>query len=549
MPLSYKSYYANVIMTYAVTYVSRRGRACVSQKNHFVNRIYAMAKTRYTGHMSVLPLNAEKVLAELARREQASRVLSRYAEYSLTVDPAAHHKLICQAIDELLNDEYDELIINSPPGSAKSTYTSHALPSYFMGKFPTKNVILATHTSDLSERWSRKVRNTVASPIHANVFPSSMLSEDSTAVSRWATSLGGEVLAAGVGGSILGFRADLGILDDPISGYEQAQSFTQLSKIHSWYETDFVTRLKPGAKTVLICQRLSPNDLAGYLIARNQENPTKRQRVLILPMIAKEDDPLGRAPGERLWPEWYTEQMVEDAKRDDFKWRTLYQQEPPSESGSWVSADEIQIVPPADAPMQGPTYIAADLALSVNSGDYTVHLTARVGNDLDLYIVDAHRQRSTPEDSADKACELCETYSPAEYLIDDDNASKVFMPLLARTARDTKRHVPYKSLPLRGQNKETRAAAIRGWFKRRKVFFVKAPWNEWLIREVLVFPNAMGEGVDDGIDCLSLLGRRLASMPRLVYSNEPTKPVEGRTATLQEMFDDRERSLPHRRRV
>ena len=495
--------------------------------------------------MSVLPPNAEKVLAELARREQASHVLSHYAEYSLTVTPAAHHTLICQAIDELLNDEYDELIINSPPGSAKSTYTSHALPAYFMGRFPTKNVILATHTSDLSERWSRKVRNTVASPIHSNVFPTSTLSEDSTAVSRWATSLGGEVLAAGVGGSILGFRADLGILDDPISGYEQAQSFTQLAKIHSWYETDFVTRLKPGAKTVLICQRLSPNDLAGYLIARNLENPTKRQRVLILPMEAEEDDPLGRAPGERLWPEWYTPQMVEDAKRDDFKWRTLYQQEPPSESGSWVSREEIQLVD--IAPTEGPVYIAVDLALSVNSGDYTVHLTARVGDDLDLYIVDARRERVSPEESADRACELCETYTPAEYLIDDDNASKVFMPLLARTARDTKRHVPFKSLPLRGQNKETRAAAIRGWFKRRKVFFLRAPWNEWLIREVLAFPNAMGEGVDDGIDCLSLFGRRLAAMPRLV-SVTRTETQDMRP-TLNQLWDDRERSIPTRRRI
>ena len=498
-------------------------------------------------------ISASDAASELLFRREASQRTAIYAEYvsSGEIVPALHHKLICQEIDNLLADEYDELIINSPPGSAKSTYTSHVLPAYFLGQRPKSNVILATHTSDLSERWSRKVRATVASEEHQLLFPASSLSKDSTAVSRWATSEGGELLAAGVGGSILGFRADLGILDDPISGFEQAQSLTQLQKIHNWYETDFVTRLKPGAKVVLICQRLSPNDLAGYMIARNEQNPTKRQKILILPMECEDEatDPLGRAKGEHLWPEWFTKEMVADAKRDDFKWKTLYQQRPPSESGSWVSADEIQIIPPADAPKEGPTYIAADLALSVNSGDFTVHLTARVGTDLDLYIIDAHRQRSSPEDSADRACSLCETYSPAEYLIDDDNASKVFMPLLARTARDTNRYVPYKSLPLRGQDKETRAAAIRGWFKRRKVFLVKAAWNEWLVREILTFPNAMGEGVDDGIDCLSLLGRRLASMPRLAYSAEPSKPQVGRTATLQEMFDDRERTLPHRRRI
>ena len=502
--------------------------------------------------MDSLPPQLEKIFAELARREQASTVLSHYAEFALDVHPAAHHKLICQAIDELLNDEYDELIINSPPGSAKSTYTSHALPAAFMGRWPNKNVILATHTSDLSERWSRKVRNTVASATHEHVFPASRLSEDSTAVSRWATSAGGEVLAAGVGGSILGFRADLGILDDPISGFEQAQSLTQLQKVHSWYETDFVTRLKPGAKVVLICQRLSPNDLAGYLIARNALNPTKRQRVLILPMIAEEHDPLGRAPGERLWPEWYTEEMVADAQRDEFKWKTLYQQRPPSSSGDWVSADEIQIIDAHQAPPpDSPTYIAADLALSINSGDYTVHLVGRTDRDLNLTIVHATRERISPDESADRALDLCEIYSPNEYLIDDDNASKVFAQLLARTARDTRRYIPFKSLPLRGQNKETRAAPIRGWFKRRKVFLVRALWNEWLVREILSFPNAMGSGVDDGIDCLSLFGRRLASLAR--PAQDPTSKVVplrplAQTATLNELFEDRERSSSSTRR-
>ena len=486
---------------------------------------------------------------EILFRRRATQTLAEYAQFALDVTPAHHHHVICDHIDALLADEFDELIINSPPGSAKSTYTSHALASFFLGRFPDRNVICATHTSDLSERWSRKVRNTIASPAHNLLFPDSTLSKDSTAVSRWATAQGGEFLAAGVGGSILGFRADLGILDDPISGFEQAQSINQLTKIHNWYETDFVTRLKPSAKVVLICQRLSPNDLAGYLIARNQENPTRRQRVLILRMEAGPDDILGRSPGEHLWPEWFTPQMVADAKRDEFKWRTLYQQDPPSSTGDWVAPEEIQVVPASGVPQYGPTYISADLALSINSGDYTVHLVARIAGDLDLYIIDATRERISPDATADRACSLCETYSPSEYLIDDDNASKVFATLLARTARDTHRYVPFKSLPLRGQDKETRAAAIRGWFKRRKVFLQKAAWNEWLVREILTFPNALGMGVDDGVDCLSLLGRRLASMPANVTSKEVTTNVTPLRPTLNDLFADREKlsSLSRRR--
>jgi hypothetical protein len=127
----------------------------------------------------------------------------------------------------------------------------------------------------------------------------------------------------------------LAVIDDPISGFEQASSLTQLAKVHSWYETDFITRLKPNAKVVLICQRLARNDLAGYLIDRNAANPTRRQRILKLEMECTDptNDPLQRPLGGRLWPEWYTTSMVADAKRDDYKWRTLYQQEPPADEG------------------------------------------------------------------------------------------------------------------------------------------------------------------------------------------------------------------------
>jgi predicted phage terminase large subunit-like protein len=465
------------------------------------------------------PLSPEVVetVTALHTLGRAASHLADYAAFALDVAPAAHHRLICEAIDDLLADEFDELIINSPPGSAKSTYTSHALGAFFLGANPRGNVIVATHTADLSERWSRKVRNTLASAEHQKVFPDSSLSADSTAVSRWATSLGGEMLAAGVGGSILGFRADLGIIDDPISGFEQAQSETQLAKVHGWYENDFMTRLKPEAKVVLICQRLSPNDLAGYLIARNLENPTRRQRILILKMECDDpdNDPLQRQLGDRLWPEWYTPEMVIDAKRDDFKWRTLYQQMPPSDSGSWVSTEDIRHrpTPPSAWEPDTPRYGCSDLALSVNRGDYTVHFVVAVDTNGDWDIIDASRKRVDAEQTSIDIVTFCTTYRPREWLIDDDNMAKVMIPLVSTKARQLGTPVPWKMMPMRGQDKETRAAPLRGQFKRRKIFYpADAPFANWLTKELLVFPNAMGDGVDDGVDALSVLGRRLGAI-------------------------------------
>lgn len=484
-----------------------------------------------------MAVDAYQLLKQLEERDLARTQLASYSTYMDIGTPALHHHLICDAIDALLDDQYDELIILAPPGSAKSTYTSVALPSYFMGKFPKGHILTASYSTELAEKWGRRVRNIVDTPRFKALF-NVQLSKDATAATRWATNEGGEFYGAGVGSGILGFRADLAVIDDPISGFEQAQSITQLAKVHGWYETDFITRLKPQGKVVLICQRLARNDLAGYLIDRNIASPTRRQRILTLPMLSKgEGDPLNRPLGERLWPEWYTPEMVIDAQRDDYKWRTLYQQEPPADEGSWVSTEDIQFRPSPSNPEV--KYACSDLALSVNSGDYTVHFIVAIDSLGDWDIIEAVRERVDVEVSAQRVIQLCQTHSPREWLIDDDNASKVFLPLVATKARSTSTHVPWKPMPLRGQDKETRAAPLRGQFKRRKVYMPHdAPFTQWLVKELLMFPNALGEGVDDGVDALSTLGRRLMALsaPKLTVVPRTLPTIQD--MTLDQLFED-----------
>jgi predicted phage terminase large subunit-like protein len=347
-----------------------------------------------------------------------------------------------------------------------------------------------------------------------------------------------------VGSGILGFRADLAVIDDPISGFEQAQSLTQLTKIHEWYETDFITRLKPNGKVVLICQRLARNDLAGYLIDRNLATPTRRQVILKLPMLAGENDPLGRQPGERLWADWFTPEMVKDAQRDEFKWKTLYQQEPPADTGAWASTEDFRFAPTPQYDEDAYNYYGlTDLALSVNTGDYTVHgIVAAHKQTQHCHIVDLYRKRVDPDESANALVNLAQTYKPVEWLIDDDNASKVFMQLVATRARATSTPVKWKPMPLRGQDKETRAAGLRGMFKRGMVHFDPSKsWTNIIVNECLQFPNALGQGVDDCVDALSLLGRRLTALTLVSTTKAaPPRPTM-QDMTLNDLWADQPR--------
>jgi predicted phage terminase large subunit-like protein len=480
-----------------------------------------------------------RLLAIMNKRLTAFGSLAAFAEEYLEVKPARHHKLICDAMDSLLADEYDDLVINTPPGSAKSTYTSIALPAYFMGKYPEKTIITASHGFDLAEKWGKAVRNIIGSE-KFGLDRGVRLSADSRAAAQWKTTKGGEFFGVGCGGGVLGRRGDLVVIDDPVSGWEMAQSKTQLDKLHMWYETDLLSRLKPKGKVVLICQRLARNDLAGYIIDRYAANPTRRLRVISLEMECTdaENDPLGRAEGDRLWPEWYTAEMVADFKRDEFIWKTMYQQKPPADEGSWANTDDIQFRPSPILTPEIPIYGASDLALSVNSGDYTVHILTAIDEVGDWDIVHAQRKRCDPNESATDLVNLCDTYRPREWLIDDDNASKVFVQLVATRAREMRTMVPWYPMKLKGQDKETRAAALRGQFKRRKIYMpADAPFARWLVKEILQFPNATGQGVDDGIDTLSLLGRRLTAISNKYVPLPPKKRPTMQEMTLDGLWD------------
>ena len=157
------------------------------------------------------------------------------------------------------------LMVCLPPGAGRVTYVSMVFPAWFLGRNPKKSIIAASHTQELAERFGRRVRNIYASPAHRNVFGVSVAA-DSGAAGRWETEQGGEYFATGVGGSVAGRRADLGIIDDPVRSREDADSDLRRERVWEWYINDFVPRLKPGAGQIVVSTRWHEDDLAGRLL-------------------------------------------------------------------------------------------------------------------------------------------------------------------------------------------------------------------------------------------------------------------------------------------
>jgi len=354
---------------------------------------------------------------ELLARRKAREKFTDYCRYRLPEEMtlASHHELLTEALDEVEKGECDRLLVMMPPGSAKSTYGSVYFPEYFAGRNPQLSIIAASHTTELAERFGRRVRNGVDEVQFKNLF-NVTLAADSTAAGRWGTNQGGEYTAVGVGGSITGRRGDLIVVDDPVRSREDADSDRVREKTWEWWTNDLLTRLKPGGRIVVIMTRWHEDDLAGRLLEREPQ----RWKVIKLPMIAGDDDPLGREPGERLWKEWFTDAMVLQAQADPRSWISLYQQEPRPLEGaefkrSWISRfnvapkkmNKVILVDPAGDPSKNSNQ-------KRKKSDRTVMWVVGLASDGNAYLLDGVIDRLGLTQRADKLFALHKKHKPMQ---------------------------------------------------------------------------------------------------------------------------------------
>lgn len=430
--------------------------------------------------------------------------------------PARHHRLLCRKLQAVERGEIKRLMVFLPPGSAKSHYANVMFSAWYMGRNPTASLLVCSASGELAGQWGRRVRNIVAQPLFRQIFGTG-LSGDNAAADRWATAHGGLYYAAGVGSSIVGRRADCAILDDPVADREHADSANEREKLWQWYKWDFWTRLKPGAPVILIQTRWHDDDLAGRLLA-DAKAGGEHWDVISIPALAEDDDPLGRAPGEPLWPEWFTSAMFTEAQRNARSWSALYQQRPMPESGDYFKREYLRYYEAAPARSTLHVYGASDYAVTADGGDWTVHVVAGVDPDDNLYILDMWRQRTASDKWIEALLDLADQWKPMDWAEEQGQILKSIGPFLEQ--RQNERRVYFSRQQFVSvRDKATRAQSIRARMAMGKVYFPRnAPWVADLTAELLSFPAGRN---DDQCDALALLGRLLDDM---VAGSRPAKP-------------------------
>jgi predicted phage terminase large subunit-like protein len=250
-----------------------------------------------------------------------------------------HVDAICEHLEAIATEDLRRLIINVPPGTAKSMIVSVLWPAWMWHWRPGWRSIFSSYDMQLALRDAVKSRMVLTSGWYQDTFrPQWVFTSDQNVKGYYRNSRMGERLALSVGLGT-GFRANCVCVDDPLKVMD-AHSETKLDEAIAWWDTSMSSRLndlKRGAH-VIIMQRLHDRDLTGHVLAKesgyqllalpSEFDPKRRARTVTISGKVWEDP---RAePGELLFPALFPADVLEQAKKDLGSWNyaAQHQQRP-----------------------------------------------------------------------------------------------------------------------------------------------------------------------------------------------------------------------------
>ena len=194
-----------------------------------------------------------------------------------------HMDVLCQYLQEAAERVFkgepkkEDIIINIPPGTTKSSVCSIFYLPWIWTRMPTARSINASYSYPLAMDLSRKSRDVVTSEKYTRLFGDVGVREDQNAKGYFATEAGGMRYAVGTGGSVMGFHGHFLVVDDPLDP-NQAVSEAKLEAANRWIAETLPSRKvnKEVTVTILIMQRLHQNDPSAVMLRRADEGVATR---------------------------------------------------------------------------------------------------------------------------------------------------------------------------------------------------------------------------------------------------------------------------------
>lgn len=425
-----------------------------------------------------------------------------------------HHRHLRPLLHDMARDDWAEgeavpphakrMTVSMPPRFGKSESIAYLYVAWYLGHNPKHQVMMVTHTEELSASFGRKVRDLIDTQEYQEIFEGAVqVSKDKSASGNWTTLQKGVYLALGVGGSAAGKGADLLVADDLVS--EQAVLYgnpeTTFDQAWTYMQVGPLQRLMPGGRIIMIGTRWGKRDPIGRALKWAEDNAASLQwHEVRFPAIIN---------GKSLWPEqWPLEQLL--AKKAGMLpqfWSAQYMQEPTAEEGALIKREDWKIwtkdaPPPVEFVLQ--TWDTAHEVKTKN--DYSACQTWGVWHNEEtkrneLIILNGFHKRMEFPDLKKRAKAEYDEWEPEELIIEKKAAGAPLIQELRAMDIAVTEINPSRGARGMSNDKYARVNAVSSIFRDGCVWAPDTHWAREIIELCAAFPN--GE-FDDPVDCMEM---------------------------------------------
>lgn len=422
-----------------------------------------------------------------------------------------HLDVMCDHVQALLEGRLgkNNLVINVPPGSMKSTIVSVCAPAWMWLKTPGWRGIFCSGSEGIALRDSMKCRDLITSEWYQQAFrPSWKLTADQNAKGFYKNTCTGWRKALPAGARITGERGDTIIVDDP---NDAAETFSKPAreKVKTWWDNAAANRVSnPITGTrLLIQQRLHEEDLTGHVLA---SDPDAWDRLVIRQEWEKpqatdpdhEPTTLGwvdprTQEGELFFPERFPVSVVEGERRrlGSFSYAGQHQQRPTPAEGAIFRKGFVQFFHPEALPKFRRIVLSFDTAFKeAEENDYSVAF-AMGETETGFYILDRWKERASYPALKEKARTMGDRWKPTAILIEDKASGQSLIQELKTTTR-----LPIVPVKV-DRDKVSRAHAVVPLWEAGKVYVPHgAPWVDDFLANLYGFPKMAHDDDVDAFD-------------------------------------------------
>ena len=446
----------------------------------------------------------------------------------------AHHRKLAKIFEDIAAGVKKRVIVNIAPRHGKSELISYLAPAWFLGKYPHKKVIMASHTADLAVNFGRRVRNLVGADAYKDIFPQVELQADSKSASRWGTNFNGEYFAIGVGGALAGRGADLFIIDDPHSEQDAKLGRPDVFlPAWEWFQSGPIQRLMPGGAIIVVMTRWSKLDLTGQIVNQMVKNDDVDEwEVVEFPAIIEDKD----GHEASLWPEfWPLEELqAKKAALDVRYWNAQYLQNPVSEEGALIKREWWQIWESDTPPDCEFTIMSLDAAQEANTrADYNALTTWGVffneeTNNYNIILLNAIKERLEFPELKELVLEEYKEWQPDAFIVEKKSNGAALYQEMRRMGVPLGEFTPGK-----GQDKITRVNAVSDLFRSGIVWAPDRRWAKEVVEECNDFPSGAN---DDLVDSTTLALMRFRQGGFIRLPNDEPEDIPGFRSSRNKLY-------------